>query len=368
MTLYRLLHAALLLGGTLACSRPLEAPAARPYSPRNPGPSVTLTNAKEELIADNLQTHARIVFDEDHVAHVFSPVTGRVRAIYAQLGQSVKKGDPLAVLSSPDLGTAASEAAKATSNLMLARHELARQKDLYAEQAAPRRDLETAQCNFEQAKAEATRTRDKMTLLGAHHAADTKEHHFTLTAPIDGNIVARQINPGAEVVGQYSGGATQELFTVGSQEAVWAISDIYEQDVGRIELGATVEVRSLAFPDSPLPGKIDWIADSLDPVLRTLSVRSTLANPSHQLKAQMFATMIIHAKPRRALAVPRRALLRFGHNILVMGVNASNSAFVRRPVEVDDAGNGLYVPVLRGLHVGDPYVSEGALLVSEAIR
>src|SRR5262245_61106272 len=60
--------------------------------------------AAEREVGAVVVTSGKIAFDEMRVSHVFSPVTGRVTAIQAELGQRVQKGQALAVIDSPDLG------------------------------------------------------------------------------------------------------------------------------------------------------------------------------------------------------------------------------------------------------------------------
>ena len=87
---------------------------------------------------------------------------------------------------------------------------------------------------------------------------------FSLRSPIDGEVVARVANPGTDVQGQLSGGAAPELFTIGSLDSVWAFADVYEADLARVTLGASVRVKVIAYPDRSFPGRIEWISSTLD--------------------------------------------------------------------------------------------------------
>ena len=81
-------------------------------------------------------TSGKVTFDDLRVSHVFSPVTGRVVRIDAQLGQRVKKGNPLATIESPDVGNAFSDLAKAHAELTASEHDYQRQKELFDAHAA----------------------------------------------------------------------------------------------------------------------------------------------------------------------------------------------------------------------------------------
>ena len=84
------------------------------------------------MLAAPLLAAGRVVFDEERTTHVFSPVSGRVVRVLVQTGDRVKRGAPLAVVESPDVGAASADLAKAMAELTSADHERQRQKDLAA--------------------------------------------------------------------------------------------------------------------------------------------------------------------------------------------------------------------------------------------
>src|SRR5712692_6456373 len=96
-------------------------------------------------VGGTIRAAGRVTFDDLRVGHVFSPVTGRITKILAQPGQRVKKGQPLCVLQSPDLGSAVSDMAKAQATMMAAEKDWHRQKELFEAHAAAQRDYENAQ-------------------------------------------------------------------------------------------------------------------------------------------------------------------------------------------------------------------------------
>jgi cobalt-zinc-cadmium efflux system membrane fusion protein len=148
-----------------------------------------------------------------HVAHVFSPVAGRVTKVLVHPGERVKKGQPLARIASPDISAAVTDLQKAQASSIAAEHDFERQKQLY-QLCHSRADYEAAQGNYLQAKAELERARESARLLPGDPDAISDE--YTLTAPIRGLVLARIARPGDEVQGMYTGGAPPvELFTIG---------------------------------------------------------------------------------------------------------------------------------------------------------
>jgi membrane fusion protein, heavy metal efflux system len=192
-------------------------------------------------------TSGRVTFDDLKVAHVMSPVTGRVVQIEAQPGQRVKKGDTLIVIDSPDVGSAFSDVEKANADFISAEKDFKRQKELFDVHAGSQRDLEAAQGNFSKAKAELQRARKKAQLLRAG-GAKAGTQSYTLRAPIGGEVIARNVNPGTEVQGQYTGGTVVELFTIGELDTVWVMADVFEMDLGRVKQGTECLVKVVAYP------------------------------------------------------------------------------------------------------------------------
>ena len=115
---------------------------------------IEVTPATEHPVDSIIATTGRITFDDQRVAHVFSPVTGRVASVDAGLGQRLKRGAPLATIVSPEVGQWSSELHKADADLIAAEHDFKRKKDLFDSHAASAADYETSEDNYRKAKAE----------------------------------------------------------------------------------------------------------------------------------------------------------------------------------------------------------------------
>jgi cobalt-zinc-cadmium efflux system membrane fusion protein len=321
--------------------------------------------AREQDLATQLDAPGRIAFDDLRVAHVFSPVSGRVVRIVAAPGQRVRKGDPLLEIDSPDVGIALSDVGKAEADLAASERELKRQRELVEAHAGPQRDLDVAQGAAERARAELARARQRAEMFRRRGTGVSQR--FSLRAPIDGEVIARAANPGTDVQGQFSGGASPELFTLGSLETVWAYADVFEADLARVKVGAPVTVRVVAWPGKSFAGRVEWISAALDPVSRAARVRCTLANPARELLPEMYATVSIATPARRALAIPRSAVVHVGEERVVFVQTGTTEngllRFQRRRVVVEEAENDP-VPVRSGLSPGDAVVVSGAVLLS----
>ncbi len=318
----------------------------------------------EQRIENEITTSGRVAFDDLRVAHVFTPVTGRVVRILAQPGDRVEKGAPLLTLESPDVGSALSDVVKAEADLAAADRELKRQSEMYEARAGAQRDLEQAQNAADHARAERARARERARLFRGY-GADGVTQQITLRSPIAGEVIARNVNPGTDLTGQYSSGSAVELFTVGSIDQVWVVADVFEADMARVKLGAPVTATVVAYPEKKYEGRIDWISGSLDPVQHTVKARCAIDNREHELKPEMYATASIGVSGREALAVPRSAVLRVGEqNIVFVETGVTENGllrFARRPVRIDETVSGDLVPLLSGASAGDSVVVEGAI-------
>lgn len=348
-------------------------------APQKPAGEVWLSDAQideaklrieplaEQDVDDVVLTSGHLTFDDAHVAHVFSPVSGRVVGIDAKVGQRVKKGDVLARIESADVGLAAAELQQAETARTTADHELARVRDLLAAHATSERDLERAEDASRRAKAEVQRARQKASLLRVG-PSDALTQTFALRAPIDGEVVARAISPGVEVQGQYGGGVALELFTVGELDRLWVVGDVYEMDVTRVKVGSKVTIGLLALPGKPLQATVEWVSGTLDASTRTAKVRASVDNRDRALKPEMYATLSILVDERRALAIPRSALLRLGDRTAVFVEKGSSSdgkhVFARVSVGVDESEGGRWIPILSGLERGTRIVTKGGILLA----
>ncbi len=325
----------------------------------------------EHDVEGTLPTTGRIAFDDTRLAHVYSPVTGRVLRIDAELGAHLAKGAPLALIDSPDLGSASAEYRKAVADRTAARHNFEREKTLWANRATSQLEYEQAEDAWHRAKAEFDRCAQKLALFGVAPSSEVTQR-YVLRAPIEGELLARLVAPNVEVEGLYGGGTATELFTVGDAERLWVLADVYELDVARVHVGARAEVVVAAYPGESFGAEVDWVSPTLDPSTRTAKVRCVLPNADARLKPEMYASVRIAVNPRRALAIPKAALLRMGDQAVVFvrkpgSTSDGRVAFERRPVIVDEAMGEREAPVLHGLEPGEVVVTAGAELLSGAI-
>jgi membrane fusion protein, heavy metal efflux system len=325
---------------------------------------IAVETVERQPVGGVIRAAGRVTFDDLRVAHVFSPVTGRITQILAQPGQRVKKGQPLCVLQSPDLGSAISDMAKARATLLSAEKDYKRQKELLEVHAAAQRDYESAQATFINAKAELDRAERKARML-RQSGADSVTQEYMLPSPIEGEVIMRGANPGLEIQGQYGSGAAVELFTIGELDRVWVLADVFEMDMPRIKKGSPVSVRVVAYPDETFAGQVEWISGALDPTSRTAKVRCSIDNAAHKLHPEMYGTALITVDADTKLALKRSAVVFLGEQPVAFVQTGSAPGgqlrFEQRVIGIEEMAGGDFVPVTRGVVVGNGLILSGMM-------
>jgi cobalt-zinc-cadmium efflux system membrane fusion protein len=304
--------------------------------------------------------NARIVYDDNHTARVFSPLAGRVVAIEAEAGQRVKKGDALLSIDSPDFAQASSDSVKADADLLHKQQDYDRARQLLAIQGISRRDAEAAEADLHQAEAEALRARARLKNLASH--ATTTEGRFILRAPIGGIVSERQVNAGSEVRPD----AANPLYVITEPQHLWVLVDLPERQLGKVRAGQPVLVEADAYPGEVFRGKVTVIAEALDPVTRRIQVRCYLDNAELKLKPEMFARVTPIADQASDLPrIPNSALVTQGLYSYVF-VELSPGVLQRRRVALATQDRD-FSYVREGLNPGEHIVTSGALLLNSEL-
>ena len=309
-----------------------------------------------------LRFNGRLVWDEDRTVRVSSPFSGRVQRIGVRLGDTVRKGQALAVIAAPELGVAQSEARKAEQDDAVAQKSLARVSELFGAGVSPAKDLQSAQAEAARASAERSRTEERLRLYGA--ARGGVDQRFTLAAPMGGVVVERNLNPGQELRADSQG--EKGLFVISDPQRLWFVLDVAEADAGAVKAGAEVQLGATMLGEDTVTGKITNVADFVDPQTRTVKVRGTVENPGRRVKAEMFVTAELKVPAARGFIVPAKAVFLRGEQNYVF-VDAGDGRFVRKPVRLGPATADGHQVVLEGLAADEKVVTEGGLLLERLL-
>jgi cobalt-zinc-cadmium efflux system membrane fusion protein len=327
----------------------------------------------------------QIAFNENASTNVFTPFSGRVVRLMAQVGDEVKRGDPLFEIDSPevvqvqtDLIAALHGRDKANSHLDVVRRQADRQERLYRDKATSQREMEQAQNDLAAAVSDAktaegalTAARHRLRVIIGRDKEEVERLEreriinplLTINAPIGGTIVARRIGPGQFVKTD----AAEAHFSISDLSTMWLKAYVAEADIPYVRVGQEIDVRILALPDRRVQARIDAIGAASDPQTRRVMVRSEIPNADGLLRAEMFATFrITVGNVEETTAVPMAAVIRKGEETKLW-VEKAPQVFQSRSIKIGAEQNGC-IQIRDGIGPGETVVGRGAIFVDNEAR
>ena len=316
------------------------------------------------------QAVGSINFNQDLEVQVFTPYQGRVIALFAEIGNDVKKGQTLFTIDSPDLLSAESTLIAAAGVMDLTTRNLARLKDLYTTRAVSQRDLDQGISDQQTAEGNLRAGRDAVRIFGKTDAeidqiiANRKaDPTLVVPSPIDGRITDRNAAPGLFV--QPAGAPAP--YTVADINTMWMLANVAEDDSPAFRVGQAVQVKINAFPGEVFDGTVTTVGSSVDPNTRRVLVRSEIKDPKHELRSGMFANFVITVgAPARSPAIPFNGVVREGDGTQTIWVTADRRRFTRRTVEIGQQRDA-YRQILKGVQAGELVATDGAIFLSNML-
>ncbi len=334
-------------------------------------------------LQDSVLAPARVTFNAEAMAHVGSPLRGRVVEVKVRTGDKVTVGQELLVIESPELGEAqadllqrraavvaagpATELAKAAWERAKGLHERSQGIALGEVQ---RREAEYrgALASQRTAEAAATAAQNRLQLLGM--SRDQVESflksaeisaRFAIKAPIDATVVQREIT-----LGELVGPDRDSLLVLADTRSPWVIADVGESGLRQVMPGAKAWVRLGATGADRLEGTVVLVASSVDPSTRTAAVRIEIPDGGSALKPGMFAQAEILVPVNggaQVVVVPDEAVQTVeGGPAVFVPVKDEPNTYAARPVRVGKAIGGM-VPILEGLTPGEEVVVAGSFIL-----
>jgi cobalt-zinc-cadmium efflux system membrane fusion protein len=315
--------------------------------------------ARTSAIPEYLDLPAHIEADPTRVVHVFAPAGGRIVEMKVRPWDRVEKGQTLAMLESSDLARAVADYHKALADHQVKQKALARSQDLLEHKAISEKDYEQAQGDAQQSQAEVEAGREQVRVFGMD--PDHASTQLLVKAPRAGVVLDIGAAPG-EFSQALS--APAPLATIADITSVWAVGDIYEQDLSAAKSGEEAQVNLNAYPEQHWAGRVSVVSDAVDPATRTLHVRVVLPNEGARIKPGMFGAIRILRSSAQGILVPMSAVIREGNDAYVF-VGKGNGHFERRAVKIGRTQDGS-IEILSGVTAGETIVSEGTLLLRAA--
>lgn len=310
-----------------------------------------------------------IAFNDDRTVPVFPTYPGKITEISTDVGQDVKKGDPLFAVDSPDLLQAESTLIAAAGVRDLTARALERAQQLFAVEGIAKKDLQQAVSDQQSAEGAYQAARDAVRIFGKPEAQIDRiiaerrvDAALWVHSPISGRITARSAAPG--VLAQP--GTLPAPFTVADISLMWMVANVPETDLPALRLGQPVEVTLMAYPGQVFSGKITLIGASVDPNTHRALVRSEIRDPKHVLRPGMLANFVIYAGAvQHSPAVPVDSVVRENDGSMTVWVTENRHRFFKRTVTLGLQQDG-WNQIVQGLQPKEMIATEGAVFLSHA--
>ncbi len=310
---------------------------------------------ERKAVSVHVRMVGKIEYDETRLGYITAWVPGRIDKLYVDFtGVSVRKGDPMVYLYSPQLLTAQSELLEAikTSNKFKAGQTI-------------------------------NAVRKKLRLLGLTENQITKiikqgkpSDHVTILSPLSGIVIHKDALEGMYLK------TGSRIYTIADLSQVWIKLDAYESDIIWLRRGQEVEIQAEAFPGQTFTGKITFVDPFVNPETRTVKVRVNVPNTDYKLKPEMFVRALVKASISDAaeslgisdetakppLVIPASAPLITGKRAVVyVAVPDKEGSFEGREIVLGPRAGDYYV-VLSGLHDGERVVTNGNFKIDSSMQ
>jgi Cu(I)/Ag(I) efflux system membrane fusion protein len=284
------------------------------------------------------RTSGRVVVDETRVHHVNVRFGGFVEKVFADyVGRTVRRGDPLFSIYSPELLAAEQEYVSV---------------------------LRMREKQGGEALVNATRRKLVLWDLPADdieriETTGNVERTFTLHSPANGVVVKKTVVPGMSVV------AGEMPYEIVDLSNIWVLADVYENEIRHVKVGSPATLTLKAMPGTEYQGKVAFIDPFVDPKTRSVKVRISFSNPG-DIKPDMFGEVVLKSPSRQALRVPVDAIIDSGTRSVVF-VAQGNGKFLPREVHMGTS-DGEMVEIVQGLEEGEKVVTRANFLVDSESR
>jgi cobalt-zinc-cadmium efflux system membrane fusion protein len=312
-----------------------------------------------------------IDFDEDLSVQVFPPYPGTIIETLAEIGNDVKKDQPLYSIKSPDLIQAESSLIGAAATFELTGKELARAKNLSGTNGVSVRELEQATSDEQTAEGALKAARDAVRVFGKTDneidqmiSSRKIDPALIVHSPISGRITARNAQPGFFV----QPGTASAPYSVADVTIKWMLASVVEADIPRFQLGQPVEAQVMAYPNRVFRGKVSKIYATADPNTHRVTIRSEITDSKDELLPGMLANFVIRVhSPAEAIAMPANGVVREGDGTMTAWVTMDRHRFTQRIIRTGLRRDGR-VQILEGLQRGELVVSDGAVFLSNMLQ
>ncbi len=257
---------------------------------------VQTATAEVGTMPEAIECYAELAFNQNKLAQIAAPVGGIVQSVDVDLGNKVEEKQCVAHIWSATI-------AEAVAKAVLTHQTLERERKLRADRVTSEKDLQQAEAEHRAACQQARTLGFSEEDIDRMKEKPNDPVFLEVRAPFAGEIIERTAVRGALVE------AGKSLFTVADRSVMWAMLNIAESALARVQPGQAVELKFESLPGQVFTGKLTWIGAEVDERTRMARARAEVPNPEGLLKAKMFArARILVRTTQQAVVVPASAI------------------------------------------------------------
>jgi Cu(I)/Ag(I) efflux system membrane fusion protein/cobalt-zinc-cadmium efflux system membrane fusion protein len=320
-----------------------------PVTLQNMGVRTVLVEKKP--LAREIRAFGSITYDETKVYTVNTKFNGWIEKIFVDfVGDTVKQGQPLFAIYSPELVTAQEEYLLAHKQYLRVRN-----SDYDDIRESSLRLLEASRKRLEYWD---------MTERQIRQLAQTGQARKTVTvfSPTSGVVFRKNAFEGHYVK------AGEHQYEIADLSTVWVDVDVYESDLPWVRKGMPAVMELSYVPGRRFSGEVLYVYPYLETKTRTAKLRLAFANPELELKPGMYANIYLNPMvSEAALVVPQEAVIDSGTRKLVF-VALGKGRFQPREVRIGVEGDGNLYQILEGLSAGEEVVVSAQFMLDSESR
>jgi len=311
---------------------------------------VETVEVKRQTIRKEILAPGKVAEPETGIGTISARIGGRIEKLLINItGETVSRGQPVALIYSPAVFTAGEEYRLALVNLQRLSASKEPQAIADADELvrASRRRLELWGLTAQQ--------------IDGIASSPEQTIQITTYSSVSGVVTKRNVAEGQYVK------EGDVLFELADLSTVWVQADIFESDIQLIRTGQRVKITAPTLARGSMQGTVNFLQPSVDPQNRTMTARIQVANPQMRLRPGMFVQVSLEAPlGTDVVAVPRSAVLDTGKEKVVYIAKGSGE-FEKRVVEASMAGDEYYA-VTKGIAPGERVVTHGNFLIDSQTR
>ena len=305
----------------------------------------------------------KLVVNTDQQAHISPNFSGYVEQVNVALGQSVQKGQTLAVLIVPELIDQQANLRMAQVNLDLARKDYQREQQLWSQGISAKQDYQRAENAYRQAQITVQSSQARLNALGA---SGNNNGRFLIKAPISGVISKKDIVVGENVQ------LADQLFVIENLKDLWLEFNLPNTSNIQLQVGQILNFKTNG-SDQNYQAKVQTLNPQADLQTGRLQVRAKVTTQADVLRPNVLVNVFVtDAQAKTALRVQKKALQQVEGKPVVFVIESEEKGLVHlkaQPIEVGvSSQDGQWLEVISGLTEGQKYIADGSFLLKSELE